>query len=210
MSPCLPAVYIFVLRCLYPGTDKHNLIGYPQLLLLEEMAAVKLWAWGVGWEGQGCCRSTPTLHPPSTPLHMQPLRWELWQRFVHNWKLQFTESNYPEHDFPNIPPSVGLSCLYSAICFWRVLLCFCLHSQSAPVARSRCMAFGGGFLFRELKTDEAVFSVAFIILRRRCHRQQSGQPRSVMITVDNRRRAVLCCEKLLRRQKPSQRCTRLP
>lgn len=105
MSPCLPAVYIFVLRCLYPGTDKHNLIGYPQLLLLEEMAAVKLWAWGVGWEGQGCCRSTPTLHPPSTPLHMQPLRWELWQRFVHNWKLQFTESNYPEHDFPNIPPA---------------------------------------------------------------------------------------------------------
>lgn len=47
MSPCLPAVYIFVLRCLYPGTDKHNLIGYPQSLLLEKIAAMGQWGGGL-------------------------------------------------------------------------------------------------------------------------------------------------------------------
>lgn len=129
MSPCLPDVYIFVLRCLYPRTDKHNLIGYPKSLLLEEMAATRQWEAGSwGWGGvskhsacQGHCRSTPTLHPPCTPQHMQPLWWELWQRLVDNLKLQFTESNYPEHDFPNIPQS-GVVLLILAACFWRILL----------------------------------------------------------------------------------------
>lgn len=42
-----------------------------------------------------------TLRPASPPL--QPsLWWEHWQRLVDNWKLQSTESNYPEQDFPNI------------------------------------------------------------------------------------------------------------
>lgn len=50
LAPCLPGVYIFALRCLYPGTDKHNLIGYPQALPPEEMAGMRQRDGGGGLE----------------------------------------------------------------------------------------------------------------------------------------------------------------
>lgn len=44
----------------------------------------------------------PFTHPPSLPSPTVFPWWERWQRLMDNWKLQSTESNYPERDFPNI------------------------------------------------------------------------------------------------------------
>lgn len=106
---------------------------------------------------QGCCGSKPTLHPASTALHTQPRWWELWQGFVHNWKLQFTESNYPEHDFPNIPTEWGCLAHFGRLFLKNPALLLPTASvscfSSAPAARVLLMVF-----YSENFNSEAILS----------------------------------------------------
>lgn len=56
--------------------------------------------------------------------------WEHWQRLADNWKLQSTESNYPEQDFPNIL-QCGVILFVSSLCpcFTNILPWSCTHIQ---------------------------------------------------------------------------------
>lgn len=113
-------------------THKHILIG-PLPLLPSERGSYD--AEGKGGELRALSVSVPQETRPAGPTNpslsartvsppLQPsLWWEHWQSLVDNWKLQSTESNYPEQDFPNILRS-GVVLFASSICprFRNILL----------------------------------------------------------------------------------------
>lgn len=79
----------------------------------EKEARYKLKAFQSHWRRDQL--DPPTLHPPCLPSSTAVLWWEHWQRPADNWKLQSTESNYPEQDFPNVLQS-GVFLFVSNMC----------------------------------------------------------------------------------------------
>lgn len=80
----------------------------------------------------GPTNPSPT-HPPSLPFPSPAVFpwWEHCQSLVDNWKLQSTESNYPEQDFPNIL-QCGVVLFVSSMCHCfrdLILPCLCPHTQ---------------------------------------------------------------------------------
>lgn len=67
-SKCLPDVYIFGLRCLYHGTDKHALIGRLQSLRSEEEAVTQR----EGESYEHLALSVPLETRPAGPTHLSP------------------------------------------------------------------------------------------------------------------------------------------
>lgn len=116
---------------------------------------------------------------------------------MDNWKLLSTESNYPEHDFPNIL-QCGVVLFVSSMCpcFRNILPCFCPHIQ--PLVACFLSALIALMLHRLWLIRSVVCVCAHcrwmtarlkplqISSRQWCHRQQSSQLRSVMMmTKDN-------------------------
>lgn len=209
MSPCLPAVYIFVLRCLYPGTDKHNLIGYPQALLLEEIAAMR--QWGGGATSIKHVRAAVEAHP----LFTHHLLHYICSLYGGNSGRGLCINGYSsslkaitQKAFPNIPPEWACRAHFGRLFLKNPVLLlptpwvFCFPS-GLSAAQSLVVVFCsenfngeavlGSFYHPQMVPPSAVWAAE------ECDAYNGQQWR-----------AVLCCKKLLRRQKPSWRRTRLP
>lgn len=137
----------------------------------------------------------PTLSPSPTVF----LWWEHWQRFEDNWKLQSTESNYPEQDFPNILQCGVVLFVWSMCpCFRNILPCLCPHIQPVFCLPPLCFhSLNATRAWRDTVSRVCLFTLedwmveakevpgSFLILWQWCHCQQSEQQRSVIITKDN-------------------------
>lgn len=129
---CLPDVYIFWLRMLLSwDTQTHSHWStasapfrggsYDAEGKRGELRALSI---SVPQETRPAGPTNPSLSARTASPPLQPsLWWEHWQRLVDNWKLQSTESNYPEQDFPNILRS-GVVLFASSMCprFRNILL----------------------------------------------------------------------------------------
>lgn len=124
-SKCLPDVYIFGLRCLYHGTDKHHPISRLQFLSLQRRRPWRrenrrVTSLSVPVETQPAGPPTPTPTPPQT---LGFPWWEQWQSHVEtsiHWR------QLSRQDFPNIlQQEVALFVSSMCSCFRSILPCCC-------------------------------------------------------------------------------------
>lgn len=122
----------FGLRHLCYEANKHPPIGRLHFFpvsgeMQREGESYKLFNLSVPLKTGPAAPAHPAPSPSSPPTMGTLAHGFFFFFFADNWKLQSTESNYPEQDFPNILRCLESSCLFRAC---ALVLEVCLNALS--------------------------------------------------------------------------------